>query len=144
MSVLPQTHISVQDWKGGCESSVLHSADISHFCLKKSSSGSRVTLNVNCRHVCISRTHISLQERKGGSESSVLRSADITPFSLWKSSSGSHVTVTVNSIDVCIAPDTYLCSRKEGTKWVKCTPLCRHNPVLFEKVKFRIRYKRNC
>jgi hypothetical protein len=74
----------------------------------------------------------------GGSESSVLHYADITQFGLRKASSGSYVTVTVNSRVVCITPETYLCAREEGTKLVKGTAPCINNPVLFEKVKFRI------
>jgi hypothetical protein len=48
MSVFPRTHISMQERKGRSESSVLHSADINQFCLRKSSSGSNVTVTVNC------------------------------------------------------------------------------------------------
>jgi hypothetical protein len=87
MSVLPWTHISVQERKGGSESSVLHSADITQFCLRKSSSGSHVTVTVNCRDVSITpNTYLSSREegRKGGSVSSVLHSADITQFCLRK------------------------------------------------------------
>jgi hypothetical protein len=53
MSVLPRTHISVQEKKGGIESRVLLSAEITQFCLRKSSSGTYVTVNVNSRDVCI-------------------------------------------------------------------------------------------
>jgi hypothetical protein len=53
ISVLARTHISVQERKGRSESSVLHSADITQFCLRKSSTGSGVTVTVNYRDVCI-------------------------------------------------------------------------------------------
>jgi hypothetical protein len=144
MSVLLRTHHSVQERKGRIETSVPHSADITQFCLRKSSNGSHLTLNVNSRDFCITRTHISVKERKGGSESSVLHCADITQFCLRKSRSGSGVTVTVNYRDICITPDTYLCASQEGREWVRSTQLCRYNTVLFEKFKFWITGNRNC
>jgi hypothetical protein len=78
--------------KGGSESSVLHSADINQFCLRKSISGSHVTVIVNCRDVSINpNTYLCarMEGRKRGSESSVPHCAEITQFSLLKSSSGS-------------------------------------------------------
>jgi hypothetical protein len=53
MSALPRTNISVQERKGGSESNVYHSADITQFSLRKSNSGSQITVTVNCRNVCI-------------------------------------------------------------------------------------------
>jgi hypothetical protein len=53
LSVLPWTHISVQERNGGSESRVLQSADITKFCMRKSSSGSDVTVTVNSIDVCI-------------------------------------------------------------------------------------------
>jgi hypothetical protein len=62
---------------------------------------------------------------------------------LRKSSSGSYITVIVNCRHICITSDTYPCVREEGRKWDTCTPLCRPNPVLFNKVNFRITVNRN-
>jgi hypothetical protein len=115
MSVLPHTHISVQERKGGSESSVLHSADITQFCLRKSSHGSHLTVNVSSRDICITQDPYLCQERNGGSESRVPHTAEVTQFCLRKSSSGTNVTVTVNYRDVCITPETYIC-QEEGRK----------------------------
>jgi hypothetical protein len=53
----------VQERKGGIESRVLLSADINQFCLRKSNSGSYVTVNVNSRDVCITPdTYICARE----------------------------------------------------------------------------------
>jgi hypothetical protein len=43
----------MQERNGGSESRVLHSADITQFCLRNSISGINVTVTVNCRDVCI-------------------------------------------------------------------------------------------
>jgi hypothetical protein len=73
----------VQERKGGSESSILHPADLTQYGLRKSSSGSHLTVTVNCRDVSITPyTYLCAGEegRKGGSESSVLYTADITQF----------------------------------------------------------------
>jgi putative lipoic acid-binding regulatory protein len=106
----------MKEWKGINESRVLHSADITQFCLRKSSSGSYLTVNVNCRDVCITPDTYFCAERKGGSEPSVLHSAAINQFCLRNSSSGSYVTLTLNCRDVRINTDTYLSAREEGRK----------------------------
>jgi hypothetical protein len=53
MSVLTLTRISVQERKGRSESRVLHSADITQFYFRMSSSVYHINVTVNCRDVCI-------------------------------------------------------------------------------------------
>jgi hypothetical protein len=104
----------VQDRKGRSESSVLHSADITKFSLRKSNSESHINVTVNCIDICITPDiYLGAREEWGGG-TSVLQSAGISPFCLINSSSGSQISVTVNCIDVCITADTYLCSSEEG------------------------------
>jgi hypothetical protein len=81
----------VQERKGGRESSVLHSADITQFCLRKSISGSKLTVTVISRDVCITPDTYLCAREESGSESILLHSADLTQFSLKKSLLPDHI-----------------------------------------------------
>jgi hypothetical protein len=68
----------VQERKGGSESRVNHSAKITQFCLKMSSSGSQVNVNIDSTDGFITTdTYLSARE-EWGIESRVLHSGDIT------------------------------------------------------------------
>jgi hypothetical protein len=90
MSVLARTHISVQERKGGSESIVEISADLTQFCLRKSSSGSYLPAAVNSRDVLIT-PDTYLFAKRNEEENQVYSTLQTKPSSLSESQVRDHI-----------------------------------------------------